>query len=69
MKNVNVTLFANRLRDIDWLPQIYSKAPPSGKTTSSPILKLEIANNLNYTFVVQMICTVYNILHMLAFSG
>jgi hypothetical protein len=31
MKNVNATLKANRPRAIEWLPQIYSKAPPSGQ--------------------------------------
>ena len=31
MKNANVTLIANRCQAIDWLPQIYSEAPPSGQ--------------------------------------
>ena len=47
MKNVNVTLIANRCRATDWLPQIYSKAPPSGQNYfRSDFKTVKIANNL-----------------------
>ena len=52
------------------VPQIYSKAPPSGQNYfRSEFETVKIANNLNYVFVAKMICTVYNIPHTLAFSG
>jgi hypothetical protein len=63
-------MIGNRRRALDWLLQIYFKAPPSGQTyIRSDFKTLKIANNLNYTFLEMTICVVYNILHMLAFSG
>jgi hypothetical protein len=41
-KNVNVTLIANRRRAIDRLPQMYSKATPSGQKNVRSNFKLHV---------------------------
>jgi hypothetical protein len=69
MKNVNVTLIVNRRRAIDWLPRIYSEPPPSDQNYfRSDFENVKIVNDLNFMVVAKMICTVYDILHMLAFN-
>jgi hypothetical protein len=60
----------NRRGAIGRLLQIYFEAFPSRQTyIRSDFKTLKIANNLNDVFVAKMICAVYNILHMWAFSG
>ena len=40
-KVVNVTLIVNRCRSIEWLPQIYPEAPPSGRNCLRSMIHLK----------------------------